>query len=430
MAADTARTIPVGVTIEGRDESGPAVRALRRLGVGAKSAAVSIRGLREVTSGLFRGIGMSVAGLGAAGAGLALATKQVFGFVDAWATSADERAKFRRQIRATVADLEAWEYAASREGVGVETLRSSLVGLDKAAGMLAMRRGRGYAILSGIVGGKDLIARLKAAPDTVAQLRIALDALRKAAPQYRGAIAAALGLDPGMLRLADASEAAIDRLLEQRRRYGLTSESGSAAAEAWKDALDDLRAAWEGLKSLAVPELISVALPQIRSFTEWLAANRGKLSGFVAEWGKKVIEAASGAAEALKAIVGGLETIDRYRRAWGGEKKAEKGVPVFRGHFGTRAAEAQQRIQELMASGYVSRADLDEAQKLARRDWADPAAQVVAVMERLQRTAAIRGAVTIQVSAAPGTKAEVSRVDGEGVEVAPFGTIPLLGGVP
>ena len=445
MAGNTSREIPVGVTLKGHDQSGPVLAGLRKLGLEARSASVSMRGLRDVSTGLLKGLGYGIAGIGAAGAGLAIAAKEVFGFVDRWATAMDARAKTARALRVDVGALEAWEYAAGRSGMAAEDLRGSLFALDRAVGLLAMRRGKGYAILSSVVGGKELITRLKEAPDAIARLRVALDAVRRTSPQYRAAILQAMGLGPEALRLVSVSAQELDRLLERRSRYGLVSRAGAESAEAWSDALEDLRAAWDGLRSVAVPEIIRVAVPQMQAFGEWIASNREKLSGFIAEFGRRVVEAASGVLRAVQDIVAALDTVERYRRAWNtggavGEMR-RRGIRVLSKAEATNT-DAYGAIAAMREQGYITDADIEEARREATRGLtpyasgglrsvgqrtADESEVLRRAADLLARRAMERGAITIQVSAAPGTRAEVVRA--EGVDVQPAGSIPLLGGV-
>lgn len=427
MASDSARNVAVGVTVEGRDSSAPALRALRRLGQAATSTNVSMRGLRDAARSVASVTGAVTGVAVGATAAVGLLARTAYRSIDAWATGADHLAKLSRQLRVNIGDLQAWAYVAEREGVEASVLEGSLQGLAKAIGMLALRKGRGYALLQSVVGGQDLIRRLQQAPDTLAALRVALDALRRVAPQYRAAIAAALGLDPQMLRLVEQSQASLDALIEQRRRYGVLTAQSAAAGEAWTDSLTALNAAVEGLKTKAFPGLIRAALPWIDRLTEWIAGN-DRLGPQIEAVSRVILDTVAGAAMALRDVVGHLADIDRIiRTIRTGGGKAEvrrRGLLVE----SPAQAEAQAEIERLRALGLVSDQEVAAALALGRRDWSSQERATIAAMERLQRTASLRGAVTIQVAAAPGTTAEVSRVDGDALEVVPLGGIPALGG--
>jgi len=261
----------------------------------------TVRKVKVATAKLsraFRGAAKSVAKFGvvaatAAAVGLAK-------IVQSYGKSADEIAKFSRQIGIGVETLQEYRFAAERAGIGTETMDKALEKVGKNLGEAKVGTGTlvtflnkyNPAMLDAIKNTDTLEGGLALVIDEMAGME---DETQRAA--FANAAFGRSGLK--MARLTELGKNGIKELRREARRYGLVSEEQARAAEKWMDAQADLQAALKGVQIAIGSELLPTLRPYIEKLTEWVVVN------------KKVI-----ATKIEKTIMAIVEWLKKARQWW------------------------------------------------------------------------------------------------------------------
>lgn len=214
----------------------------------------------------------TVAAIGATSAAVIKITNDV-------ATMGDELAKTGRQIGWTAEGLQEMRFAADRQGVSADTLTSSLEKLNKNVGDLRANTGSLRTILNqtnpalaeqlmNVENNEEafnlLVSEIGALPNQMDRAALAQAAFGRA------------GQD--MLKLIEAGPEGIAALRAEAREYGLITNEGAAASEAYVDAMTNLKAVWAGAKTELASGLIPRATEMLTKLKDFLMANREIIS--------------------------------------------------------------------------------------------------------------------------------------------------------
>jgi hypothetical protein len=211
------------------------------------------------------------------------ATNQVRSLSAATATYGEEISRAARLSHVGIERYQELRYAAEQAGVAHEDLTQGLAGLHRsAASALA-----GSEALLGSFSSLGISAEelRSLAPDQLFLKMVdALGAIGD--PAKRAEIASALLGETGaaLARLGETGSAGIDALAERARDFGmvLTPEQIAGAAS-FRNGLDQLNAALNGLALTVGSQLLPALQPVIDKLTLWIAANKELVSAKVEE---------------------------------------------------------------------------------------------------------------------------------------------------
>ncbi len=226
---------------------------MNRLGAAARGAAGPL--------GLITG-GGAVVGLGALTMG--------------YARAGDEAAKFGRIVGLSTESVQAFRFAAGRQGATTETLNMGLRTLSRVMGELRVGTGELNSFLERT--SPSLLNALKNANGTEeAFLQLSQAVADTEDPFLRSKLAAAAFGESGqnLLNLLEGGPAGIAEL---RREFealgGAIGNEAAKDAEAFQDSMANLNVAVGGLRNAIGSQLLPILTPMIAALTGWIAANR------------------------------------------------------------------------------------------------------------------------------------------------------------
>lgn len=221
--------------------------------------------------------------------------------------ASDELGKMAAEVGETVENIDALQFALQRSGGTAEGLSSGLRRLSMRAGEAARGVGRG-AEAFGLLG--------ISVTDANGQLRPTGELLLEVSKQMQGLergqqleLANKLGLRD-TIRLLQQGPEAIQELIKEAQRLGVTTAEDAAIAAEFQDGLTDL---WQVMKQISrsISRIFAPLLTRIvKTFTDWWAINREilnqKLQVFIEGLGKALRVAALSAAAftAVKVLAG------------------------------------------------------------------------------------------------------------------------------
>ncbi|MEE9451371.1 MAG: hypothetical protein V3V61_01280 [Gammaproteobacteria bacterium] len=219
------------------------------------------KGVQEVTSSLnsikseLIKIGASIFAIISGGA--------IFGRL---AESVDEMGKFSDSVGISVEQLQELEFAAKRTGVPINSLRMSLLGLNKVVGESA----RGYGIYGQVLARfgiriRDSNGKILDTFKLMTELNRVFSGLTTA-QQFD--LAQNIGLSPALVRLLKKTPKDFDALIKKSKEFGTFTAVSAEKAAKFEDALTDLRTSFfelgVGLGTTVFPILTKVS----NAFTE------------------------------------------------------------------------------------------------------------------------------------------------------------------
>ena len=282
------KQFPIGVVIQGKDKSAPAVRGIGKITRKADKAKRSIGGLSKGFGGLGSALKVFATGF---------AIRKAVGFLTSYAEAADTLGKFARQAKLSVEALQQWRYAAEISGMGTEDFDKGLGKLMKTVGEAQAGTGTLPTLLRKV--SPALLEQVKAVKTSDEALQLFITAAEKVEdPMKRAALAAAFfggRVGQKMALLVETGSEELGRLMGNMKRFGVVSGKEALQAEKWQDKVLDLRYAFGGLKNAIGSELLPVLIPMVEQFTEWMVSNKGEVA-------RKITTAIKGIAKWLAGI--------------------------------------------------------------------------------------------------------------------------------
>ena len=268
--------------------------------IGGQWQKASLAGAR--LAGQMRGLGL--AGLAAAGGGLAL-----FGRMTA---RADTMVKFADRVGIGTERLQELQFIAERTGVG-DRLNDSLRIFSVNLGKMKTGSGELYSLLS--KAGPAFLKELEAASSTDEALDLVLAKLGEIEdPARRSAFAVAAFGESGlaMINMAQQGEDELGRLARRAHELGFVmSEDTARGAEVFEDNLTNLRAAAFGVGNILMKEFLPAMTGAAQRLTEFVAAHRTEIvEGFAkaVEVGGQVVGGFTAFAERAWPVIDGVVT--------------------------------------------------------------------------------------------------------------------------
>lgn len=306
-AVDRATAVVKGVS----DQLNRVTKPVRNL----KDALADLRessGLDDVSAG-FKGVGSAIAGVlskvAVVGGLIAAATAGVFHLIDGF----DELGDKAEEAGVSVEFLASMRYAAERSGASIEQLDSGLKSFSTSMGMARAGTGKMAAFLSKV--NPEFLVMLKATKSNEEAFDlIARGAANIVDPAKRAAFAARTLGDASLAPLLNKGADGIEEL---RKRYlKLNPDVGEAAARAGEvdDAMKDLKATTDGVKSSLVVGLAPALKVIVERLREWLDGHREDIKQWAIELGQRLPGAVSKLAEFVRDAVRWLR--DFFDAGW------------------------------------------------------------------------------------------------------------------
>lgn len=255
---------------------------LPRLGASLERVGSSLLGVGREVSRLALRFGTLAAAGGAA----------AFALVRSYGLAGDEIAKTARKLGIEVETLQELRFAASREGIEGAAFDKGLELLTRTIGEAALGMGEGRVALQALgVAVVDTAGKVRPFDSLLGEIADKLAAVED--QNLRNAIAAKLFGRSGaeMTKLVALGSGAIGELRAEARRLGLVlSREATDDAEAFSDALDNLKASGVGLRNV----FGRVALPWLTRFsdkaTEFLVRLQPRAEAFAARFMERLPE--------------------------------------------------------------------------------------------------------------------------------------------
>lgn len=225
----------------------------------ASAESTTGRFVRSTTASFAKISKAVVASAAAASAGLAFMVRRT-------GLAIDEQVKFARRIGITQAELAGLEIAASRTGVGIDTLRRGLQNMVKQIGDAANGTGEAREALFQL--GLDARALAQLSPEE--QFRAIADAMSGISNET-GRVTIAFKLfgarGAGLLNTLALGSKALAQFSSEARDFGTAlSEDQASAVEAMNDRIDDMKRLLGGLFTQITAELAPAVVNLTKRF--------------------------------------------------------------------------------------------------------------------------------------------------------------------
>lgn len=204
----------------------------------------------------------------AAGASLIAATKS---YVD----QADALGELSARTGLSVESLQEWSYVAERAGVSADEWERSVVKLGSNMGKLRAGGGALNGLLKKVA--PSMIPALKATKSTEEAMLLLFDATRQLEDptQRQALLEAAFGKAGAKAALIAGIEAKeVERLREEKRKYGVITTEAADKAGKLDDAQIRLKSSLGGLRSAIAERLVPVITPFVDKLSDWIAKNK------------------------------------------------------------------------------------------------------------------------------------------------------------
>jgi hypothetical protein len=137
-----------------------------------------------------------------------------------------------------IGDLDAWQEAAKRAGGSAEGVTSSIEALSQSAQEMAVKgTSRTLPYFKNL--GISLLDTNKKAKSPIALLKELSKSFEKMSKQESLGLGKKLGLDTGTIMLLQSGEAALNKLIERQKEFGVASKEDADAAAVFNDAMAD-----------------------------------------------------------------------------------------------------------------------------------------------------------------------------------------------
>jgi len=155
------------------------------------------------------------------------------------AQNLDELGKFADEVGLSVKQLQELEFVAERSGVSVQSLRSSIEGLNRVIGQAARGQGQYNEILGRYgVTIRDQNGRLMSTFNILRELNSVFNRLTRI-EQFD--LAQNLGINPTTIKLLQLAPREFDQLVLKSRKLGLATKHATVLAAKFEDQLTDLK---------------------------------------------------------------------------------------------------------------------------------------------------------------------------------------------
>lgn len=182
--------------------------------------------------------------------------------------------------------LSQWCHAANMSCVSTDTFRTNLLKLNQQIALAASgNKNAELAFKRAGVSIRDSAGKLKSAD----QIMLEMSDTFKKMPEgvYKSSLAVAVFGKSGadMIPLLQNGSTAIKNLIQQSDELGVTFSQADAAASAeFCDNLDLLKKSIIGVKNTIGKQLIPIISPLLKSFAQWISANRELIATKFADW--------------------------------------------------------------------------------------------------------------------------------------------------
>jgi hypothetical protein len=185
--------------------------------------------------------------------------------------------KTARQVNFGVENFQLWQYVAQKNGASAEGFTSSLYTLNK--GMAQLSAGTGNMLSSVKQVSPNLVKQLKATKGTEEAFDLMVKAIRKIEdPAKKDYLALAAFGQSGkeLIKMANQSPEALEKLREAMRKTGIFSKEGAENSSRLNGALGNIKTAFGGLTTSMADTLFPVLSEQLTKITENLQSGELK----------------------------------------------------------------------------------------------------------------------------------------------------------
>lgn len=244
----------------------------------------SLEPLKGYNASLGKSIGLLVGMTSAIAATGAAVSKWASGILE----SIDPLEQLTRQTGESIAFIQELGFAASQSGSDLSAVTGTVESLSQKIGEAAQKGSEDFSRLG--ISVRDAGGQVKSAEVILEEVRQRFRQLNLSMSEQRS-FAEALGIDASLLQLLNKSSAEIDGLRARARELGVLNEEQADQAASYKDSLEALRFAMDGVKQLIAVGLAPQLKELVEGFTDVIAANK--------EW-------------VVDAIAGGMEFISEF----------------------------------------------------------------------------------------------------------------------
>lgn len=226
-------------------------------------------------------IGKANEALGGFGAGLAVlgggaSVSEFWGMLTQVADAGGALNDASKKIGIGAGTLQQFQYAAKLSGVEAATLNSSMLKLSKTAGEAAAGSKEAQSVFSALgIKVKDASGRIKTADVLMLEMADKMAKIKDPANQARVAMATMGKSGAEMIPvLAGGSEAMKELMQHYKDLGGGLSDDAIENADAFGDALDDLKEAFGSVSGVIGGQLFPILTPLIQDFGLWMGRNK------------------------------------------------------------------------------------------------------------------------------------------------------------
>lgn len=223
---------------------------------------------------------------------------------NAFAKEADATAKHARKINIAVEALQELQFAGERSGISINTTNAALQRLQRRTSSAA--RGMGPAVDAFAELGLNAAELNRLKTDQI--LERVLGALQQKPKQDWNRILTAIADIEGteFSKLAEGGLGALRELRRESQKLGgVFSEDEAKQAEAYQDAMFNIRWALSGIRNMLVVEVLPKITSALSKTTQFIAENRDGIA-FVAKAVGFVVGALSVLMFGKQALIGGI----------------------------------------------------------------------------------------------------------------------------
>lgn len=291
-----------------------ATASLRRINARIEAATKPVRDFRESLSSLRKASGIDSVIEGFAGVGNAIldvvGKVAVLGGAIAAATAGvvsmigefDDLGDKAERMNIGADAIQEWRWAAEKSGASIEKLDAGIEKLVANIGLARANKGPLVEFLGAV--SPSLLKQIKAAKDTEEALNLLAGAAAKLTdPAKRAAFAQKTMGDVQLGPLLTRGAEGVRVLREQYRGLAGPQEQAVAKAAEFGDAMDELKAAIQGVKASVVEGIAPALKELVDRIKRFVVANRQQIRQWASDLGEKIPGAAARIVDAINTIV-------------------------------------------------------------------------------------------------------------------------------
>lgn len=209
---------------------------------------------------------------------IAVSVENLVGVVGGFASQGDRIAKTSRLVGLSVKDYQAFDQAARHAGMSTEEMDSALKKFNVNLGKAKSGDKKAFKVIDSILGGKD-IAGFK---DTASLLKAVAEGYTKLGSAEQKAMVSQELFGKNGLKMSELLKNGGEDL--QKQLDSATpgfSEQGTKDAEAFDDALQDMRGTINSIKISVMEGLFPVFTDLFKVIQDFVKSNGGKIKGYL-----------------------------------------------------------------------------------------------------------------------------------------------------